>query len=180
MPSHPSVSAQVAIEVAHVEAEPHLPRRHDERRQQQPDRQQSDGRPAPWVERAAIGGDVAEAAMSGPVCRERPQWHDEDHRPGRARREGVPLLVTCGGFQYILLSLAGRTCATTPKARRRRRRSCSAPSRSPACSSAARWRSRSRASPSSWRRCFSDRLAVSPVEVVLLVEAGDRGLVAEG
>jgi CTP synthase (UTP-ammonia lyase) len=27
---------------------------------------------------------------------------------GRARREGVPLLGTCGGFQYILLSLAGR------------------------------------------------------------------------
>jgi CTP synthase (UTP-ammonia lyase) len=39
---------------------------------------------------------------------------------GRARREAVPLLGTCGGFQYTLLSLAGRGMAdhaeTTPDA----------------------------------------------------------------
>jgi CTP synthase (UTP-ammonia lyase) len=39
---------------------------------------------------------------------------------GRARRQGIPLLGTCGGFQYTLLSLAGRNMAdhaeTTPDA----------------------------------------------------------------
>lgn len=40
---------------------------------------------------------------------------------GRAQREGVPLLGTCGGFQYILLALAGRGmedhAETTPGAK---------------------------------------------------------------
>lgn len=83
-------------------------------------RQLPEGVRAEWV-----GTDDPEALALGDGLWVAPgsPYHDDDQvlaAIARARAERIPLLGTCGGFQYILLSLAGRDmrdhAETTPTA----------------------------------------------------------------
>lgn len=78
-----------------------------------------DGVRARWVDTDAPLDDLGDGLWVAPGS---PYRDDEAvlDAIARARREGVPLLGTCGGFQYTLLSLAGRGmddhAETTPDA----------------------------------------------------------------
>lgn len=81
--------------------------------------QMPDGVRARWVGTDAELDDLGDGLWIAPGS---PYRDDEAvlEAIGRARREGVPLLGTCGGFQYTLLSLADRGmedhAETTPEA----------------------------------------------------------------